>query len=243
MMNKIEPGYEYSYYRGQKCKHCNKVVPVFGLGHHVPKSTVDDPFTKRAVYFYKYGTDSDYFLNRFYNLYAERFKDDISFDLICVIPTHEKDTINQNMISLATTFGEKTHVPVDTNTIKRILTTAAQHGIKTKEERILNIKDSLDVTRELTGKNILVFDNATTSGATTQVVFDLLKEHGANIVVFFCTTLGILATKQDFDLNPIFKAKASHILEKLHWPKVPKEARQQFKNQNETKQATKTELA
>jgi hypothetical protein len=29
----VQSDYKYSFYRGEKCKHCGLAVPVFGLGY------------------------------------------------------------------------------------------------------------------------------------------------------------------------------------------------------------------
>jgi len=220
---------ECFYYRGQKCKHCNCVVPVFGLGHHKPKEEGADQFTKNIISFYEYGNAREraYLLQNFINLFKERFEGDIKFDAVCIVPTREKGGINPNMESFAREFAEAIGIPYK-QVICRNRTIKGQHELDDKDARLENVKGSIDVTENLAGKGILVLDNLCISGASAQAVFDALKEAGASDVYFMCFGLGSKSRLCDFDINPAFKGKASQIVAKWHWPKVSKEDRAAF---------------
>jgi len=220
---------EYFYYRGQKCRHCKSVVPVFGLGHHKPKEEGDDQLTKTIINFYEYGNKREgaYLLQRLINLFKERFEGDVKFDVVCVVPTREKDGINPNMQPFAREFAGAVGVPCK-QVIRRNRTIKSQHELENMDERIENVKGSIEVTEDVKGKSMLVLDNLCITGASSQEVFDALKNAGAKEVYFICFGLGSKGKESDFDINPAFKGKASDMVAKWHWPKVSTEKREEY---------------
>ena len=220
---------ECFYYRGQKCKHCDSVVPVFGLGHHKPKDEGEDQFTKTVINFYEYGNrrERDYLLQNFINLFKERFEGDIQFDAVCVVPTREKDGVNPNMQAFAQEFAVAIGVPYG-QAIRRNRAIKGQHELDDKDERLENVRGSIDVAEDVKGKSILVLDNLCISGASAWATFDALREAGAKEVYFMVFGLGSKGRECDFDINPAFPGKASQIVAKWHWPKVSKEKREVY---------------
>ena len=220
---------DYFYYRGQKCGHCKEIIPVFGLGHHKPEEEGEDQFTKCVINFYNYGNsrEMDYLLQQSVNLFKERFEGDVKFDFICVMPTHNKGETNRNMEKFARMLSAEIMVPY-AQIVHRNKTIKGQHELKSKDERLENVKGSFDITAGLKGKNILVLDNLIITGSNAQELFDALKEAGAKSVFFICFGLGSKGREADFDINPNFKGKASKIVSEWHWPKVPKEDRQKY---------------
>ena len=218
---------EYFYYRGQKCKHCRATIPVFGLGHHKPKEQGEDQFTKTVINFYEYGNQNEkgYLLQNFINLFKERFEADVKFDFVCIVPSREKGSINSNMQSFAQEFASAIGLPYQ-QAICRSRTVKGQHELDNKDERFDNVKGSISVTEDVKGKNVLVLDNLCISGASAQEVVDSLKSAGAGEIYFMVFGLGSRGKECDFDINPAFKGKASHIVAKWHWPKVSKAQRE-----------------
>ncbi len=214
---------EYCYYRGEKCKFCNFPVPVFALGHHKPLREGKDEFSKKCMGFYKFGYSKSYFLERLVGLYNSR--NDISFDIICLCPSSKKGEFNKYMEELTVDFSKCINVPYK-KILSRIKNTKKQHKLQTKEERVINIKNSFVVSKSLNGKNILVIDNLSTTGSTIQEVHKvIIHDHNAKNCVFLCLGLGPKGKYLDFDINPTFKGKFSYIIKNWHWPKVPKEKR------------------
>jgi len=220
---------ECFYYRGQKCRHCRSVIPVFSAGHHKPEGEGGDQFTKTVINFYKYGNarERGYLLQKFMNLFKERFEGNLDFDLVCIVPTREKDGINSNMQSFAKEFAETIGLPYS-QVIVRNRTIKGQHELNDADGRFGNAANSITVSGDVRGKKILVLDNLCISGASAQVAFDALKDAGASDIYFMCFGLGSKGKDSDFDLNPAFKGKASEIVSKFHWPKVSKEKRTEY---------------
>ena len=220
---------EYAYYRGEKCEHCGEVVPVFSLGHHKPEEEGQDSFTKCVINFYKYGNqrEKNILMKRLIDLYKKRFEGDIKFDFLCIIPTHEKDTVNPNMHSFAQEFSAAIDIRY-AQALRRNTSIQSQHEISTKEERLANVRGSLDVAENVSDRTILVLDNLSISGANAKEAYDALKAAGAKDVYFICFGLGSKGRDIDFDINPKFQGKASYIVREWHWPKISKAKRKAY---------------
>ncbi|MBI5158969.1 hypothetical protein HY992_02505 [Candidatus Micrarchaeota archaeon] len=217
---------ELFYYRGQKSKETKMTVPVFALGHHKPKEEGEDQFTKYVINFYNYGnkTERDYFMSRLLNLFKERFEGAIRLDFVAVIPTREKDKVNSNMQSFTQEFATSIGVAYQ-QIIRRSRTIEGHHAISESDKRFENVKGSIDVSKDVQGKNILLLDNLCISGANAQEAFDALKRAGAKEVLTLCFGLGSKGKECDFDINPAFKGNIMDTIATFHWPKVPKEKR------------------
>ena len=79
------------------------------------------------------------------------------------------------------------------NIVRRVCSTDTQTG-KTHRERCLNVKNAFKVIKNLGGKNVILFDDVVTTGATVNEISKCLKKHGAgNIDVW-----AIARTRQNF---------------------------------------------
>ena len=233
----VQSDYKYSFYRGEKCKHCGLAVPVFGLGYLAESGggefeekglrSTDNVTSKKLNKFYLDGDKEalNYFVERFVLLYEERFKGDINFDYVGIVPSHEKGDYNPNLAELGRALAERLGITFKLNLIERTRTTKEQHKINNKSDRIANVKGSMKVNGDVKDKNILIVDNTVVTGAHALEIFEKLQDAGAKWIVFFCIALGNKAKKGDFDLNPSANIKASEIITKLHWPKADQQAR------------------
>lgn len=209
------------YYRGQKGKISKKIVPIFSIGHYVKFKNGEDSFSKELNYFYKYGNEEymNKFLNLFKDLYDRRFKEDLYFDYVCVAPSSSINSINENMKKLVISFSKYTNIPYS-NILKRNRDIKKQQELDTINERIENVKNSISIESiDVSNRNILVFDNTSTSGLSCEEILIELKSKGANKIIFFCIGLGYKHKEFDFDINSNTILKATHIIENWHWPK------------------------
>lgn len=76
---------------------------------------------------------------------------------------------------------------LETTWLKKIKETPRQAHIKNRNERLLNLKGSFEVSAdtEVKGKNIILLDDVTTTGATLSEARKALKNAGARDVVAF----------------------------------------------------------
>lgn len=74
---------------------------------------------------------------------------------------------------------------------ERIKNTKKMHKIFDKSGREKNIKGSFDIKTDLSGKNILIFDDIITTGATVNEFIEELKKNGdINKIIVFSLTAG-----------------------------------------------------
>lgn len=182
------------------------IAHVFAVGHYKPLELGEDDFSKKLIYFYKYGNELDFFLRNIIDLYNLRFKEDsIKFDYIALYPTREKGKINSNMEKLVKEFSKQTSIPYK-QLIRRNRNISPNHELKTFEERAKNVKGSIDVLEDVKGKNIIIFDNTSTTGISLIDVANLLIEKGSNNVVCICLGINYKYRESDWDdLNKTLK--------------------------------------
>lgn len=85
---------------------------------------------------------------------------------------------------LAEKFSEKISLPLAADVLQKIKITPSQTSLS-REERILNIKDSFGISNQekIRNKNILLVDDISTTGATLNEAARVLKDAGAREVI------------------------------------------------------------
>lgn len=207
-----------------------RIAHIFAIGHYMPKSLGDDDFSRKLIYFYKYGNDSDFFIEKLVELYKLRFEGDIiKFDCITLYPTRKKGQINEHMESLVQEFSKQVKLPYK-QIIRRNKDIKPNHELTTFEERKDNVKGTVDMLEGVQGKNIIVFDNTSTTGISLIDVTNLLIENGAKNVACICLGLGYKGKETDWDdLNKTLKY--SRIRDICRTPFVSEEKREKWKKE------------
>ena len=207
-----------------------KITHIFGIGHYKPKELGEDEFSKKAIFFYKYGNDLDFFLDQLIDLFRLRFENDsIKFDVITLYPTSKKDGINKNMETLIKRFSESINLPYR-QIIRRIKDIRQNHTLKAFEERVANIQGSIEIIEDIKEKNVIILDNACTTGISLIDAANLLLDKGAHHVACICLGLNCKEKDSDYaDLNKTLKYSKISTIFKTQF--VPKEKREQWKIQ------------
>ncbi len=95
---------------------------------------------------------------------------------------------NQNDIILKYFFkiAGNDFIKWEKNVLIKIKNTKAQSKIKNRNDRFTNIKNSFGLknTRKIKGKNIILFDDVLTTGATLFEANKILKKAGAKKIIF-----------------------------------------------------------
>lgn len=216
---------------GMSKKLYPKIAHIFAIGHYKSKALGEDDFSKKLIYFYKYGNDLDYFLEKIVDLYKLRFENDsIKFDYITLYPTRQKGNVNPNMEKLAQELSKKIGIQYK-KIIARNRDIKPNHELKTFEERKSNVTDSIDILEDIKEKNILLLDNTTTTGISLIDATNLLVEKGANHVACICLGLSSWGKEGDWDdLNKTLKY--SGIIDICKTPFVSKEKREKWKKEH-----------
>ncbi|MEK7086935.1 MAG: double zinc ribbon domain-containing protein, partial [Patescibacteria group bacterium] len=117
--------------------------------------------------------------------------DSENFSLI-PMPLHSKKEkkrgFNQTHLILQTLDNKR---KIEKNVLFRIKNTESQTRLENREKRMGNVKDSFEIRRKekIAGKNIILFDDVFTSGATMREAARVLKEAGAKKII------GLVITK------------------------------------------------
>lgn len=83
---------------------------------------------------------------------------------------------------LGSCFALQGNIPVRTDIIRRVKVTEPQVDMKTKDERLENMKNVFQVVKTIQYKNIMLFDDVFTTGATMRSAATVLKRAGAKCV-------------------------------------------------------------
>lgn len=214
-------------YRVAQSHFYEKNAYIFALDHYVPQSEGDDEFSRRQLYFYKYGNEDEftYFMENFIKLFRMRFQqDDHSYDYVTLYPTHEEGGLNENMQELVEGVSAATNIEYK-QILRRNQTIAPSHELETVEERKENVQGSIDVQEDVAGDSIIVVDNVSISGMSLIDVTNLLYEKGTESVVCACLGLSEVGKDGDYDdLNHTIGAQ--RIMEIFQTPFIPEEERQ-----------------
>src|SRR3989338_3957190 len=208
------------------------IAHVFAIEHYKPLELGEDDFSKKLMYFYKYGNDFDFFLRNIIDLYDLRFKEDsIRFDYITLYPTREKGKVNPIMEKLVKEVSKQINIPYK-QLIRRNRNINPNHELKKFEERAKNVEGSMDILEDVEGKNIIIFDNTSTTGISLIDVTNLLIEKGANNVVCICLGLSYKYRESDWDdLNKTLKY--SRIKDMCKSPFISQEKREKWKKEQQ----------
>lgn len=187
-------------YRRVGSEYFENDAGILALDYYDSNSRGEDDFSRKQVWFYVYGDEDikEEFEDRMTELFRIRFKkDDVGWDLATLMPTHRKDDINPQMQDL---LLDVTSGIMDYNQIlERTETISEGHDLKTDKERVLNLKNSLEVTQDVEDKNIVLMDNLSLSGFSMLYAQDKLLKAGANKVA--CVVLGLGKENKDIDFE------------------------------------------
>jgi len=94
-----------------------------------------------------------------------------------IIASNVKEGLIKNM--------PKINFSLDQNVLRKIRETSSQVLMKDKAKRLKNLKDSfrVDLPEKIKGKNIILIDDVSTTGATLHEATSVLKKAGARIVI------------------------------------------------------------
>ncbi len=83
---------------------------------------------------------------------------------------------------LGTAFAARLHIPVALDILRRVRATAPQVAMKTREDRLNNMKHVFQAARTIQNDHILLFDDVFTTGATMRAAANALKRAGAKYI-------------------------------------------------------------
>ena len=186
------------------CNHCGREIESPSEYCSTCKETLLSVDKSRSVFKYKKPISGlikkakydngryilDYFAKKVANLYFSQFS---GSEIVCSVPMSRKRLrkrgYNQSEI-LAKKVAERINVPFSDSIIKT-KETKRQAKLK-RSERLKNLTDSFKVKdkKAVCGKNVLLIDDVSTTGATAEAVSVKLKKAGA-LRVFLITVANV----------------------------------------------------
>jgi len=166
------------------CQECKK-VKLFHY-HNLKAIGIYDGILKESLHLYKFkarwriGYDfADMIIDNINNKYIEES------DMIIPVPLTKEKEYNRGFsqtLIIAKRIGKYFKVPVFNNILIKIKETVSQ-SLLSRDQRLQNLRESFDINKKnkdmILNKNILLFDDVFTTGATVTECSRVLKDNGA----------------------------------------------------------------
>lgn len=179
-------------YKSYLCEECKKEIEKYKIKTNIRSERfhllVYEDLIREKMIAYKF-YDNPYLYHFFYEILindksaCEFLK---SYDIIIPVPIHNKRKwkrgYNQSSL-IAKKISRKLDIMYEEECLKKIINTAPQSKMN-KEARSRNAKDVYIVKnkQKIINKNVLIFDDIYTTGATANECKKILKQNGANKV-------------------------------------------------------------
>ncbi len=187
-------------YRALESDEYSERADVFGIDYYRREGCGEDRFSRELVWLYVYG-DEDLkkkYSKKFSSLINQVFvEDSVDWDIISLYPTSTKNDVNSNLEDIVEQCADQEDLE-KRQVVRRTRNISDNHEIEGFSEKVVNLEGSIDVD-DLDGKNVILVDNITLSGASFLHATEKLKEHGANRVACLCLGLGINGEVVDED--------------------------------------------
>lgn len=178
--------------RQEYCTDCRKKKHSYDQGKSVWIYKGD---MKNSIYRFKYGNRREY--ARFYaeesvRIYGRWIKSK-GVEVIIPIPVHPKRKRKRgyNQAELyAKELGKLLELPVDGDSLVRVVNTTPQKELDDKERRN-NLKKAFKIRKDsVKYRKVLVVDDVYTTGSTIDAAAELLRDAGADKIYFLSVTIG-----------------------------------------------------
>lgn len=178
--------------RQEYCTDCRKKKHSYDQGKSVWIYKGD---MKNSIYRFKYGNRREY--ARFYaeesvRIYGRWIKSK-GVEVIIPIPVHPKRKRKRgyNQAELyAKELGKLLELPVDRDSLVRVVNTTPQKELDDKERRN-NLKKAFKIRKDsVKYRKVLVVDDVYTTGSTIDAAAELLRDAGADKIYFLSVTIG-----------------------------------------------------
>jgi len=171
--------------RHLESKYFQHGVPSISLDYYDSDSHGKDEFSRKQVWFYVYGDEEleeefrDGMMDVFNKFIVES---DIEWDLLTLYPTHVEGEVNANMRDLFMDVASEVGIKFD-QILKRTESVEENHEMTDEKAKVVNLEGSLEVEKDLDGKNVILVDNIVLSGISMLQGANMLKEKGADKVL------------------------------------------------------------
>lgn len=186
-------------YRRTNVEGYDDTAHIFALDYYKPGSGGEDDFSRKEAWFYYDGGDEleKEFGRRLETILDDLFVDNsIDWDIMTLAPSEEVDNLNENMLSIVKDASDE--IGIEYRQVLRRFRPVRETGeMGSSHQMLLNLKDSIEVTEDVEGLNIIIVDNVSIFGFKLAHLTEKLLEEGADSV--FCVVLGVTNGERNID--------------------------------------------
>jgi hypothetical protein len=183
-------------YRRTKVEGYDDTAHVFAVDYYRPGSKGEDDFSRKEAWFYYLGDDEleEEFGDRLDTILEDLFVDNtIDWDVLTLAPSERKDELNSNMLKISRDASEKTGIEYR-QLLRRNRNVYETGELEGSMKRISNLQNSIEITEDVEGLNIILLDNVSIYGFKLAHMTEMLLNAGAERV--FCVCLGVTNTER-----------------------------------------------
>lgn len=178
-------------YRSTNVEGYEDTAHVFALDYYKPESNVEDDFSRKEAWFYYMGDDEleEEFGEMLDKIIEDLFVDNtVEWDIMTLAPSNNKDELNQNMLNICRHASESTGIEYK-KVLRRSRDVYETGELEGSMRRIINLQNSIEVSGNVKGLNIILVDNVSIYGFKLAHMTEMLLDAGAERV--FCVCLGL----------------------------------------------------
>lgn len=187
----IEKQKEEALYRYTRVHQYDYPAHIFALDYYRPGSQGRDEFSRKEAWFYYLGDKEleKEFSSRIEKLLDDLFvKNSIDWSYFTLAPSHQKDSINANMLKMCEKISDKKELGYR-QVLRRVVDVEDSVEMGSIRQKVIDQEGSIEVTQDVKGDNIVIVDNVSVSGVFLAYCTKMLLEAGANTVC--CVVLGV----------------------------------------------------
>lgn len=178
-------------YRRTEVEGYDDTAHVFAVDYYRPGSKGRDDFSRKEAWFYYMGDDEleEEFSESLDKIIEDLFVDNtVEWDVMTLAPSDKKDGLNQNMLNICRDASESTGIEYR-QLLRRSRDVYETGELEGSMTRIANLQDSIEVSGDVEGLNIILLDNVSIYGFKLAHMTEMLLDAGAERV--FCVCLGV----------------------------------------------------
>lgn len=186
-------------YRRTDVEGYDDTAHVFAVDYYRPGAGGEDDFSRKEAWFYYDGGKEleREFGEKLETILEDLFVDNtVDWDIITLAPSEKIDGLNEHMLSIVEAASDQTGIEYR-QVLRRFRTVRETEEMGSSQQMLLNLKDSIEVTEDVTGLNIIIVDNVSIYGFKLAHLTEKLLEAGAERV--FCVVLGVTNSERGID--------------------------------------------
>lgn len=178
-------------YRRTKVEGYDDTAHIFALDYYRPGSGGEDDFSRKEAWFYYDGGEDleKEFGQKLQTILNDLFVDNtVDWDLMTIAPSEEVGSINKQMLKIVADASRETGIEYR-QVLRRYRKVKETSEMADSRQMLLNLKNSIEVTEDVEGRNVIIIDNVSIYGFKLAHLTEMLLEAGAEKV--FCVCLGV----------------------------------------------------